>query len=127
MVDDQPVNVKLLEKKLVREEMDVWTANDGETCLNIVNEHKPAVILLDVMMPNMDGHEVCARLQEQEETRSIPVIFITASKDPTLKKRAKEAGAVCLLEKPFDATTLADAIEMASTPSDEWCVMPTEF
>ena len=55
VVDDQPINVKLLEKKLVREGMDVWTASDGDTCLELVHQHRPDIILLDVMMPNMDG------------------------------------------------------------------------
>ena len=102
VVDDQPVNVKLLEKKLIREDMDVWTANDGETCLKLVAEHNPDVILLDVMMPNMDGHEVCARLQEREASRSIPVIFITANSTKEGKLEGLEAGAVDYITKPID-------------------------
>ena len=102
VVDDQPVNVKLLEKKLLREEMDVLTANDGETCLKLVDEHSPDVILLDVMMPNMDGHEVCTRLQANEDTRSIPVIFITANSTKEGKLEGLDAGAVDYITKPID-------------------------
>ena len=102
VVDDQPVNVKLLEKKLIREGMDVWTANDGETCLKLVDQHMPDVILLDVMMPIMDGHEVCARLQEKEETRSIPIIFITANSTKEGKLEGLSYGAVDYITKPID-------------------------
>lgn len=102
VVDDQPVNVKLLEKKLVREGMDVWTANDGETCLELVRSHHPDLILLDVMMPNMDGHEVCERLQENEDTRSIPIIFITANSTKEGKLEGLSVGAVDYITKPID-------------------------
>lgn len=102
VVDDQPVNVKLLEKKLILEDMDVSTAKDGETCLKIVKQYKPDVILLDVMMPHMDGHEVCERLQEKEETRSIPVIFITANTTKAEKLEGLGAGAVDYITKPID-------------------------
>lgn len=102
VVDDQPVNIKLLEKKLLREEMDVMTANDGETCLKLVEEFNPDVILLDVMMPNMDGHEVCERLQENDVTRSIPVIFITANSTKEGKLEGLDAGAVDYITKPID-------------------------
>jgi two-component system, sensor histidine kinase and response regulator len=102
VVDDQPVNLKLLEKKLVREEMEVWTAPDGETCLALVEEHHPDLILLDVMMPHMDGHEVCALLQEKESTRSIPIIFITANSTKEGKLEGLSVGAVDYITKPID-------------------------
>jgi two-component system, sensor histidine kinase and response regulator len=102
VVDDQPINVKLLEKKLVREGMDVWTASDGDTCLELVHQHRPDIILLDVMMPNMDGHEVCERLQEDEGTRSIPIIFITANSTKEGKLEGLSVGAVDYITKPID-------------------------
>ena len=102
VVDDQPVNVMLLEKKLVREDMAMWTAKDGETCLKMVNEHQPDVILLDVMMPHMDGHEVCERLQEKDETWSIPVIFIIANTSKEEKLEGLGVGAVDYITKPID-------------------------
>src|SRR5688572_25867358 len=78
VVDDQPINVQLLKRKLEREGIRVTTAYNGLEALNAVKQDKPDLILLDVMMPDMDGIEVCQRLQTNEETRSIPVIFITA-------------------------------------------------
>lgn len=82
--------------------MEVWTASDGETCLEMVKEHLPDLILLDVMMPNMDGHEVCERLQENEDTRSIPVIFITANSTKEGKLEGLSVGAVDYITKPID-------------------------
>lgn len=102
VVDDQPVNLKLLEKKLVREGMDVWTAQGGEIGLQLVEQHQPDLILLDVMMPHMDGHEVCERLQEKEETRGIPIIFITANSTKEGKLEGLGVGAVDYITKPID-------------------------
>jgi len=78
VVDDQPINVQLLKRKLEREKLEVLTANNGLEALEQVRVHKPDLILLDLMMPDMDGMEVCQRLQASSETRSIPVIFVTA-------------------------------------------------
>jgi len=102
VVDDQPVNIKLLEKKLLREDMEVWTAVDGQTCLEIVREKLPDLILLDVMMPNLDGIEVCERLKEDERTRSIPIIFITANSSKEGKLEGLKVGAVDYITKPID-------------------------
>jgi len=102
VVDDQPVNIKLLEKKLLRENMEVWTAIDGQTCLEIVKEKLPDLILLDVMMPNLDGIEVCERLKEDERTRPIPIIFITANSSKEGKLEGLKVGAVDYITKPID-------------------------
>ncbi len=102
VVDDQPINVQLLKRMLERHEMDVVTAEDGPQCLEKVNTAQPDLILLDVMMPEMDGFEVCKRLQSREETRSIPVIFITAETRKEGKLQGLEAGAVDYITKPID-------------------------
>lgn len=102
VVDDQPVNVKLLEKKLLRENLDVITASDGKTCLEIVKTELPDIILLDVMMPHMDGIEVCEKLKKDELTRSIPIIFITANSTKEGKLEGLKVGAVDYITKPID-------------------------
>ncbi len=81
VVDDIPVNVKLLEAKLTAEYFDVITAPDGPSALRIVEAEMPDLILLDVMMPVMDGFEVCERLKANPKTRHIPVIMVTALHD----------------------------------------------
>lgn len=102
VVDDQPINVQLLRHMLERHEMDVVTADNGAECLEKVGPAQPDLILLDVMMPEMDGFEVCRILQSREETRSIPVIFITAETRKEGKLQGLEAGAVDYITKPID-------------------------
>jgi two-component system sensor histidine kinase/response regulator len=102
VVDDQPVNVQLLKRKLEREGIRVVAAFTGQEALEVVAKEKPDLILLDVMMPDMDGIDVCQRLQEKEETRSIPVIFITARSSKESKLEGLAVGAVDYITKPID-------------------------
>ena len=78
VVDDIEANVRLLEAKLTNEYYEVLTACDGPTALAIAASEKPDIILLDVMMPGMDGFQVCRRLKDDPETRHIPVVLVTA-------------------------------------------------
>jgi two-component system, sensor histidine kinase and response regulator len=102
VVDDQPINVQLLKRKLERENIAVVTAYSGQEALDQVAAEKPDLILLDVMMPDMDGIEVCQRLQAQESTRSIPVIFVTARSSKEGKLEGLGVGAVDYITKPID-------------------------
>jgi two-component system, sensor histidine kinase and response regulator len=102
VVDDQPINVQLLKRKLEREGMVVFTANSGQDALDLVTKDKPDLILLDVMMPDMDGIEVCQHLQADEDTRTIPVIFITARTSKEGKLEGLGVGAVDYITKPID-------------------------
>jgi len=102
VVDDQPINVQLLKRKLEREGLTVMAAYNGLEALDLVAKDKPDLILLDVMMPDMDGIEVCQRLQSNEETRPIPVIFITARTSKEGKLEGLGVGAVDYITKPID-------------------------
>jgi two-component system sensor histidine kinase/response regulator len=102
VVDDQPINVQLLKRKLEREGLNVTTAYSGREALDLVAASKPDLILLDVMMPDMDGIEVCQRLQADDDTRSIPVIFITARTSKEGKIEGLGVGAVDYITKPID-------------------------
>jgi two-component system sensor histidine kinase/response regulator len=102
VVDDQPINVKLLQRKLERQGMDVYLAYNGRECLKIVEEAEPDLILLDIMMPEMDGIETCERLKSNPVTETIPVIFITAKASKEGKLEGLEAGAVDYITKPID-------------------------
>lgn len=102
VVDDQPINVQLLKRKLEREGIHVVAAYNGVEALESVAKQKPDLILLDVMMPDMDGIEVCQRLQANEETRGIPVIFITARTGKESKIEGLGVGAVDYITKPID-------------------------
>jgi len=102
VVDDQPINVQLLKRKLEREGLGVVAAYTGLEAIDMVDREKPDLILLDVMMPDMDGIEVCQRLQAREETRSIPIIFITARSTKESKLEGLGVGAVDYITKPID-------------------------
>ncbi len=102
VVDDQPINVQLLKRKLEREGMIVATSYSGREALDLVKADKPDLILLDVMMPEMDGIEVCQRLQADKETKAIPVIFITARTSKEGKIEGLGVGAVDYITKPID-------------------------
>ena len=106
VVDDVDVNVRLLEAKLTIEYYDVLSCNDGATALAMAVEHQPDLILLDVMMPGMDGFETCRRLKAQAETRHIPVVLVTALDGRQDRIRGLEAGADDFLTKPIDDVIL---------------------
>jgi len=94
----------------------VHIAADAITAISEARKREPDVVLLDISLPGGDGFLVAERLSKMITTAATPIIFITASKRPDLRERAMKAGAAAFLEKPFDATALADAIETALTP-----------
>jgi len=101
IVDDIPTNIDLL-INVFRHDYRVKVALDGQQALNIVSEDlKPDIILLDIMMPGMDGFEVCSRLKANPATSMIPVIFITAKDDIVDEKKGLELGAVDYITKPI--------------------------
>ncbi|AKC83003.1 histidine kinase [Verrucomicrobia bacterium IMCC26134] len=102
VVDDQPVNVQLLKRALEKEKIGVITALNGHDALTLVDREHPDVILLDVMMPEMDGIEVCQRLQADPVSKTIPVIFITARSSKEGKLAGLGVGAVDYITKPID-------------------------
>jgi two-component system cell cycle response regulator len=102
VVDDIPANVKLLEARLVAEYFDVVTAEDGFKALAICDEEQVDIILLDIMMPGMDGFEVCERLKANPNTAHVPVVMVTALDQPSDRVRGLKAGADDFLTKPVN-------------------------
>ena len=101
VVDDVPENVRLLEAVLVPRGYQVVTANDGLAALEVVEAEEPDLILLDVMMPGLDGYGVCTRLRANDDTAVLPVIMVTSSIGQE-KTKAIEAGADDFIPKPFN-------------------------
>jgi two-component system cell cycle response regulator len=106
VVDDVEANVRLLEAKLTLEYYEVLTAGDGATALRVASDERPDIILLDVMMPGMDGFETCRRLKADPVTRHIPVVLVTALDGREDKLRGLDAGADDFVTKPIDDVIL---------------------
>ncbi len=103
IVDDTSTNRFILTKLLTQKGYEVYAAKDGETALAIAQKQHPTVILLDIMMPGMDGYTVCKQLQANPTTAAIPVIFLSALDDPLDKVQAFQNGAADYVTKPFQA------------------------
>jgi two-component system cell cycle response regulator len=123
VVDDVPANLKILEAKLTAEYFDVLMASNGKTALDLALREQPDIILLDVMMPEMDGLEVCRRLKTDPRTVHIPVVMVTALSDAEDRVNGLEAGADDFLTKPVNDLILLSRVKsLARLKSimDEW-------
>ncbi len=106
VVDDVPVNIQLLSTYLSSEGYNIITARSGEEAVNMVGKHHPDLVLLDVMMPKMNGYQVCEIIKADEETNFIPVIMVTALKEVEDKIKGMNAGADDFISKPFNKLEL---------------------
>jgi len=101
IVDDSPENIRMLMENL-KEDYAIVPATDGETAIKMLKSHSlPDLILLDIMMPKTDGHEICRRLKSDEFTKDIPIIFITAKDSQEDEVQGLKLGAVDYITKPF--------------------------
>lgn len=122
VVDDIPANLKLLEARLLAEYFDVLTADDGYKALSICDNTHVDVVLLDIMMPGIDGFEVCERLKANPRTAHIPVVMVTALDQPSDRVRGLKAGADDFLTKPVNDLQLISRVKSLvrlKTLSDE--------
>jgi DNA-binding response OmpR family regulator len=111
VVDDEAPIRLLCRVNLEAEGMDVVEASDGETGLESAKAEQPDVVLLDVMMPGMDGWQVAERLVDDAETAEIPLVFLTARAELRDRARGLELGGVDYITKPFNPTELAKVVE----------------
>jgi CheY-like chemotaxis protein len=102
VVDDQPINIRVIHG-LFKGRFDVIMAMNGEQALSQAEQHRPDLIILDVMMPDMDGYEVCRRLKASSNTSAIPVVFVTAHNDAADEIQGIALGAIDFISKPINA------------------------
>jgi len=117
IVDDEPTNLSLL-AHILNQHYTLMFAPNGETALRLAQERMPELILLDIMMPDIDGLEVCKRLKANSETNLIPVIFLTTLGESTDEKIGLQAGAIDYIHKPFNPAILLQRISNYLTLAD---------
>lgn len=115
-VDDEQSIRKLVSVTLQGRGFDVDTAADGKEALDKIAVSRPDLVILDIMMPKMDGWEVARRLREQEETKAIPIIFLSAAGQFESQMHGLDSGAEDYLTKPFTPSELADLVSATLSP-----------
>lgn len=113
VADDEPVNRALLQRRLEREGYRVLTARNGSEAVRQVKEVHPDLVIMDVMMPEMDGMDACRLLKESEATRDIPIIFLSARDETEIKVNGLSLGADDYISKPFEAEELIARVHVA--------------
>ena len=116
IVDDMPANLKILRDTLEAEGYKVLPVPNGQKALQVAEKAVPDIVLLDIMMPGMDGYQVCQKLKSAPATAEIPVIFITAKDDRESLVKAFEAGGVDYINKPFEKTEVTLRVETHLIP-----------
>ncbi|MEW6170560.1 MAG: response regulator [Candidatus Omnitrophota bacterium] len=111
VVDDEPDILKVITFRLKKINCEIFTAIDGLDALKIAQEIKPDIILLDILLPNMDGREVCLNIKNNPELKNIPIIFMTASAISDTVRIMKECFADDYLIKPFEPEELFEKVK----------------
>jgi two-component system, cell cycle response regulator len=112
VADDEAINRALIQRRLEREGYRVLTARDGGEAVRVAREELPDLVILDVMMPGMDGLDACRALKEDERTRDIPVIFLSARDETEMKVSGFDLGADDYISKPFEAAELVARVHV---------------
>ena len=105
LVDDEPINLRVLQK-ILQDRYQLFFATNGEKALEMADQHHPDLILLDILMPTLDGYDACLRLKANPSTRTIPVIFITSMNDDVNEERGFQVGGVDYIQKPISPSIL---------------------
>jgi CheY-like chemotaxis protein len=110
-VDDDPTILRLLQVNLEMEGHEVLTAEDGQSALAVIRAERPEVVLLDVMMPEMDGFQVCEAVRADPDIADTPIVFVSARAQQADLDRGFASGADGYITKPFDPVDLVETIE----------------
>ena len=110
LIADDEKNIRLLASKLLSDKFAVLEASDGAQAVDMARQHKPSLILMDIMMPKMDGYTACSKIKTDQSTKNIPVVMLTGLGFELNKKLAETSGADGYITKPFTLNGLLDAI-----------------
>ena len=113
VVDDDPNILALVKTILVQKDYRVTTAGDGQLALEALRKAKFDAIITDALMPTLDGHALTERIKGDPDLKELPVIMITASKEPNLVKKSFSSGCILFLPKPFTAASLLSLLQLA--------------
>ena len=116
IVDDESFGRQLLEAVLLGENYDLLFAEDGQKAINCIHEFLPDLVLLDVMMPEMDGFEVCQKIRSIDQMKNLPVILITALDDSDSIRKGQKVGASDYISKPFDPAKVLNKVKNLLKP-----------
>jgi CheY-like chemotaxis protein len=111
IADDDPVILRLIQVNLELEGYEVLTANNGQEAVDIATAELPDLVILDIMMPRLDGYQACQKLKEGATTTNLPVIFLSAKAQQGDIEKGKSFGVVDYLTKPFDPSELLEVVE----------------
>jgi CheY-like chemotaxis protein len=109
VVDDNPVNLEIC-REILEGDYDVVTASEGAEAIRMALRHRPFAVLLDVMLPDMDGYEICRRMKSRSELRNTAIIMVSAKAMPSERSSGISAGADDYVTKPFDDSDLLAAV-----------------
>lgn len=119
LVDDDKQILNSLRVYLELENYEVYTASNGQEALDKVTEHKPEILVLDIMMPEMDGFEVLEKIKGDDDLSAIPVIMLTAKGQPVDVLKGYKMGASSYMTKPFNLNELVENIELILNPEEK--------
>jgi DNA-binding response OmpR family regulator len=117
VVDDEPDVVHMIENMLKSYHMEVVTAYDGIGAIDLAEQERPDLILLDIMMPMMSGYEVCEQLKGNPQTKDIPIVCVSSGHSLESRTRSRSAGAAALMVKPFSPAELIAQINAHLDPA----------
>ena len=109
--DDDPVILRLIQVNLELEGYEVLLAHDGEKAIEVAQAGRPDLIILDIMMPRLDGYQTCERLKADDSTKEIPVVFLSAKAQQSDIEKGRTFGVSEYVTKPFDPNDLVDVVE----------------
>src|SRR3990170_9014172 len=111
VVEDSPTQAEQLKHILEQHDYSVSVANNGKEALSLINKHKPTIVISDIIMPEMDGYQLCRQIKADENLTNIPVILLTSLSDPEDIVRGLECGADNFITKPYDEKYLLSRIQ----------------